>query len=172
LSGALPGRNSRTAQRAPDAQVKGQKAKPKVKTPQAAANPAASGQAAERNNVAKTTILYTCSTKALGLAVIRLMETLPHRLTADVVGRQLLRAATSVGANYRAACRGQSPADVVAKLHVVLEEADETACRLELLTESGLASQDKVNGPMFEAHEIAAMTVASLNTLKSRYPRR
>ena len=111
-------------------------------------------------------------TKALGLTVIRLTEALPHRRTADVVGRQLLRAATSVGANYRAACRGQSPADKVAKLHIVIEEADETAYWLEPLTESGLISQDEVNGPMSEAHEIAATTVASLKTLKSRYPRR
>ena len=111
-------------------------------------------------------------TKALGLAVIRLIETLPQRRATDVVGRQLLRVATSVGANYRAACRGQSPADMVAKLHIVLEEADETAYWLELLTESELVSQDKVNGPLSEAHEIAAMTVASLKTLKSRYVRR
>jgi len=66
-------------------------------------------KATERNNVAKTTLLHACSTEALGLAVIRPTQTLPRCRTADVVVRQLLRAATSVGANYRAACRGQSP---------------------------------------------------------------
>ena len=106
-------------------------------------------------------------TKELGLAVVRLVETLPRRTAADVMGKQLLRAATSVGANYRAACRGQSPADVIAKMHIVLEETDETAYWLELLTESGLVSEDEVSSVLSEAHEIAAMTVASLKTLKS-----
>ena len=63
-------------------------------------------------------------TKELALAVVRLVESLPRKRSADVMGRQLLRAATSVGANYRAACRAQSPADMIAKLHIVLEEAD------------------------------------------------
>ena len=111
-------------------------------------------------------------TKGLDLAVVRLVEALPRRKAVDVIGRQLLRAATSVGANYRAACRGQSPADVIAKMHIVLEEADETAYWLELLTESGLTTEDKVNGVLSEANQIAAMTVASLKTLKSRYTRR
>jgi four helix bundle protein len=111
-------------------------------------------------------------TKELALAVVRLIEALPRKAAADVMGRQLLRAATSVGANYRAACRGQSPADVIAKMHIVLEEADETAYWLELLTESGLISLDEVSGVVSEANEIAAMTVASLKTLKSRYLRR
>ena len=71
---------------------------------------------------------YKRRTKELALAVVRLIEGLPKRTAADVMGRQLLRAATSVGANYRAACRGQSPADVIAKMHIVLEEADETVC--------------------------------------------
>lgn len=61
---------------------------------------------------------------------------------------------------------------MVARLHIVLEEVDETAYWLELLTESGLVSPDEVSGPLSEAHEIAAMTVASLKTLRSRYPRR
>jgi four helix bundle protein len=77
----------------------------------------------------------------------------------------------SVGANYRAACRGQSPADVIAKLHIVLEEADETGYWLELLEESRLVTSASVGPMRSEANEIAAMTVASLKTLKSRYPR-
>jgi four helix bundle protein len=111
-------------------------------------------------------------TKALALAAIHLVDSLPRKATADTIGRQLLRAAMSVGANYRAACRGRSPADVIAKLHIVLEEADETAYWLELLVESGVVPDKDTGGLASAAHEITAMTVASLKTLKSRYPRR
>jgi four helix bundle protein len=110
-------------------------------------------------------------TKTLGLDVIRLVDSLPRRSSAQVIGKQLLRAATSVGANYRAACRGRSAADVIAKLSIVLEEADETAYWLELLVESDLVPAGKVERLRVEADEITAMTVASLKTLKSRYPR-
>jgi four helix bundle protein len=65
-------------------------------------------------------------TKSLGLRVIRLVEALPRRTTTGVIGKQLLRSATSVGANYRAACRARSVADMIAKLRIVEEEADET----------------------------------------------
>jgi four helix bundle protein len=65
-------------------------------------------------------------TKMLALRVIRLVEALPRSRTSDVIGRQLLRSATSVGANYRAACRARSNADMIAKLGIVEEEADET----------------------------------------------
>jgi four helix bundle protein len=62
-------------------------------------------------------------TKDLALRVIRLVEALPKSRTAEVIGRQLIRSATSVGANYRSACRGKSTADVIAKLSIVEEEA-------------------------------------------------
>jgi len=65
-------------------------------------------------------------TKQFALRVIRLVETLPRTSTASVIGRQLLRLAPSVGANYRAACRGKSRADVIAKLGIVEEETDES----------------------------------------------
>ncbi len=72
-------------------------------------------------------------TKAFAVRVIRLVDALPRSLAAQVVGRQLLRSATSVGANYRAACRAQSRAEFAAKLSIVVEEADETLYWLELL---------------------------------------
>jgi four helix bundle protein len=115
---------------------------------------------------------FKSRTKGLGLAVIKLVDSLPRRGSAQIIGTQLLRAATSVGANYRAACRGRSAADVIAKLHIVLEEVDETAYWLELLLESGHASADSIDDLLTEANEITAMTVTSLKTLKSRYPRR
>jgi four helix bundle protein len=65
-------------------------------------------------------------TKAFALRVIKLVDAMPRSLAAQVIGKQLLRSATSVGANYRAACRAQSHADFAAKLSIVGEEADET----------------------------------------------
>jgi len=107
-------------------------------------------------------------TKKFALAVVKLVESLPRTRTADVLGRQLLRAGTSVGANYRAACRGRSASDVVAKLGIVEEEADESIYWLELLLESGSTSVDRVAALTKEANELLAMTVASIKTLRSR----
>ena len=107
-------------------------------------------------------------TKRLALDVIKLVEMLPRSRTADVLGKQLLRAATSVGANYRAACRGRSSADVIAKLSLVEEEADEAMYWMELLQETTLASRTQLTRLMSEADEILAMTVASIKTLRRR----
>jgi len=96
------------------------------------------------------------------------VEGLPKNLTADVISRQLLRSATSIGANYRAACRGKSTADVMAKLAIVEEEADEAIYWLELLIESGVVAAAQVTELIKEANEILAMTVASIKTLRAR----
>lgn len=107
-------------------------------------------------------------TKQFALAVIGLVESLPRNRTADVIGRQLLRSGTSVGANYRAACRGRSASDVVAKLSIVEEEADESMYWLELLVESGTVAPSRVDALVKEANELLAMTVASIKTLRNR----
>ena len=107
-------------------------------------------------------------TKQFGIQVIRLLDDLPNKRTTDVLARQLLRAATSIGANYRAACRGRSVADVVAKLGVVEEETDESLYWLEVLTEAGLVSHGQVTGLIADADEILAMTAASIKTLRHR----
>ena len=107
-------------------------------------------------------------TKGFALAVIRLVETLPRSRAAEVLGRQLLRAGTSVGANYRAACRGKSAADVVAKLSIVEEEADESIYWIELLVEAGAVAPNGAEALKKEANELLAMTVASIKTLRSR----
>jgi len=107
-------------------------------------------------------------TKKFGLRVIRLVESLPKSRTADVIGKQLLRSATSVGANYRAACRGRSTADVIAKLGIVEEEADESLYWMEMLIEAGLVSASKLSELTKEGDEIVAMTVASIKTLRQR----
>ncbi len=105
-------------------------------------------------------------TKAFALRVIKLTESLPKTRTADVIGRQLLRSGTSVGANYRAARRAKSPADFIHKMGIVEEEADESAYWLELLVDSGVVSRAKLVDLMKECDEIVAIIVASINTAK------
>jgi len=112
--------------------------------------------------------VFKTRTKKLALRAIELVETLPKGKTADVIGRQLLRSATSVGANYRAACRGKSTADVLAKLAIVEEEADKTVYWLELLIEAEIVPESRVTPLLTESNEIVAMTVASIKTLRGR----
>ena len=85
-----------------------------------------------------------------------------------MIGRQLLRCGTGVASNYRAACRGKSTADIIAKLGIVEEEADETIYWLELLSDSGLVASTRIEDLLAETNEIVAMTVASIKTLRSR----
>jgi len=105
-------------------------------------------------------------TKDIDLRVIRLVDTLPQGRAADVIGRQILRSATSVGANYRAACRGKSRPDMLAKLAIVEEEADETLHWLEILEESSLVPAAKLAALKSDTGEILAMIVASIKTLR------
>ena len=105
-------------------------------------------------------------TKAFALRVIRLVESLPKGRTAEVLGRQLLRSGTSVGANYRAACRAKSPADFISKMGTVEEETDESLFWMELLIESGIVKAQNLESLMKEADELLAITVASINTAK------
>jgi four helix bundle protein len=107
-------------------------------------------------------------TKGFALAVIELVETLPRCRSAEVLGSQLLRAGTSVGANYRAACRGKSASDVVARLRIVEEEADESIYWLELLVEAGIVAPNSVDVLKEDANELVAMTVASIKTPRRR----
>jgi four helix bundle protein len=106
-------------------------------------------------------------TKALALRIIRLVEALPPSETGRVIGRQVLRSGTSVGANYRAAARAKSRSDMLNKLKIVEEEADETLYWLELLAEAQLMSEARLEPLMRETDEILAMTVASIRTLRT-----
>jgi four helix bundle protein len=107
-------------------------------------------------------------TKKFALDVIRLVETLPRTPAASVISRQLLRSATSVGANYRAACRGRSTLEVLAKLGIVEEEADESIYWMELLVDSNAILESQISGLKKEGNELIAMTVASIKTLRNR----
>jgi four helix bundle protein len=107
-------------------------------------------------------------TKKLALRIIKLVECLPKSTASNVIGRQLLRSGTSVGANYRAACRAKSAPDMIAKLSVVEEEADETMYWLELMGAAGIMPVSRLNELSEEANQIVAMTVASIKTLRTR----
>ncbi|HEX9492419.1 MAG TPA: four helix bundle protein [Thermoanaerobaculia bacterium] len=110
-------------------------------------------------------------TRAVALRVIRLVDSLPKTRVADVIGRQLLRSATSIGANYRAACRGVSRADVISKLGDVEEEGDETLYWLELLIDSGVIPERRLRSLTNEVDEIIAMTVSSIRTMRKKNPK-
>ncbi len=105
-------------------------------------------------------------TKHFALRVIRLVNSLPKNLVAQTIAKQLLRSATSVGANYRSAARGRSKPEFRSKLGIVLEECDETSFWLELLEESKIVPAPKIELLRREAHELTAIMVASLNTSK------
>jgi four helix bundle protein len=93
-------------------------------------------------------------------------EALPKGKTADVIGGQLLRAGTSVGANYRAACRAKSTPDFISKMGTVEEEADESLYWMELLVESGIMTEERLADLMKENDEIIAIVVSSINTAR------
>lgn len=111
---------------------------------------------------------FQTRTKKLAVAIIKEVDKLPRSLAADVIGKQLVRSGTSIGANYRAACRAKSTADMINKLKIVEEESDETEYWLELLVEAGLIAQNQVADIYKETDEILAMTVASIKTLRNR----
>jgi four helix bundle protein len=101
-------------------------------------------------------------TKQFALRVIRLVKSLPNDDVGRVIAKQLLRSATSVGANYRAACRARSPAEFCAKMGIVEEEADESAYWMELLIEAEIVKPELLVELFAEANELVAITVASI----------
>ena len=109
---------------------------------------------------------FKIRTKQIALRIIRLAEALPRSSTAQVIGKQLLRSGTSIGANYRAACRGKSRADVIHKLSIVEEEADECLYWIELLIDAGVISASRVSNLTKDIDSIVAMTVASIKTMR------
>ncbi len=107
-------------------------------------------------------------TKAFALRVLKLIDSLPDSRSGRVMAGQLGRSGTSVGANYRSACRSRSTAEMISKLSIVEEEADESAFWLELVSEHGLLSPAKVTALHQEAGELTAIMVASRRTLANR----
>jgi four helix bundle protein len=102
-----------------------------------------------------------------GVRVVRLVDALPRTTAAQVMGKQLLRAGTSVGANYRAAKRARSRAEFVAKLGIAEEECDETIYWIDLLIALELLKENRVADLRTEANELVAMIVASIKTART-----
>ena len=105
-------------------------------------------------------------TKKFSIEIIFLHRRLPKTDEVKIIGRQLLKAATSVASNYRAACRARSDNEFFSKISIVVEEADETVFWLEVLTESEIYKVD--SKLMKEANEILSIVSASRKTLKQR----
>lgn len=113
-------------------------------------------------------LTFKARTKKLAVAIVKQMDNLPSSRAADVMARQILRSGTSIGANYRAACRAKSVPDMINKMKIVEEESDETMYWLEVLVEAGIVPHEQVVEIHKETNEILAMTVASIKTLRNR----
>lgn len=107
-------------------------------------------------------------TKRFALRVIKAVQALPRDEVSGVLGRQLLRSGTSVGANYRAACRAKSSADFINKLKIVEEECDESLYWMELLIDSALLPARRLEALMREGDELLSITVAALRTSRAK----
>jgi four helix bundle protein len=107
-------------------------------------------------------------TKRIGLEVLKLLDELPNKPSVWEMSRQITRSSTSIGANYRAACRAKSKPDFLNKLKIVEEEADETMFWLELFEESNLLPKDRLTDIKNEINEIISIIVASIKTLRNK----
>jgi four helix bundle protein len=107
-------------------------------------------------------------TKRFALRVLKLCDSLPRRDAARTIRRQLLRSGTSVAANYRAVGRARSRAEFVARIGVVIEEADESLFWLELLAESGIMSKPRLDDLIAETNELPSILVASQKTARGK----
>jgi four helix bundle protein len=105
-------------------------------------------------------------TKQFALRVMKLVGALPRTVVGRAVGNQLIRCGTSVGANYRAACRARSKAEFAAKLGTVAEEADETCFWLEMIIEGALLPEKRVAALLDEANALTAIFTSAVKTSK------
>jgi four helix bundle protein len=107
-------------------------------------------------------------TKAYALRIIKLYGSLPKTVEAQVIGRQLLRSGTSVGANYREGSRGRSNAEMAAKFDLCIQELDETAYWIELLIEAGLVTESLLAPLLDETNQLIAMFIAAVRKLRRK----
>ena len=107
-------------------------------------------------------------TKGFALRIIKLVGALPNNVAGRAIRNQLIRSGTSVAANYRAACRGRSKAEFIAKLGIVEEEADESCLWMELIIEAKLMDEKLVAGLLKEANEITAIMVSSRKSARNK----
>jgi len=107
-------------------------------------------------------------TKRIGINVINLIDELPNKASSWVITKQIVRSSTSIGANYRAACRAKSDADFINKLKIVEEETDETIYWLEIIEESKMLPLENLKFLKSETNEILSIIVASIKTLRNK----
>ena len=105
-------------------------------------------------------------TKQFALRVIKLSNALPNNVTGRTIKNQLIRCGTSVGANYRAACRGRSRSEFMARLAVAEEEADESIFWMELIIEANLMRKQLIEPLLTEADELTAILAATIISTK------
>jgi len=115
---------------------------------------------AESEKVVRTADLKA-RTKQFALRVMKMVDALPRTIQGRTIAKQIIRSATSVAANYRAACRARSRAEFIAKFGVVEEEADESCFWLELIIDSGLLTEERIRPLLSEAGELVAIMAAS-----------
>jgi four helix bundle protein len=115
---------------------------------------------AESEKVIRTADLKA-RTKQFALRVMELVDALPRAIQGRAIANQIIRSATSVAANYRAACRAWSCAEFIAKIGVIKEEADETAFWLELIIDSAMLTETRIRPLLTEAGELIAIMAAS-----------
>ena len=112
--------------------------------------------------------IFKSRTKKLALECGKFVDGLPFKPSVKIYGNQLIRSSASVGANYRAACRAKSLADMINKLKIVEEEADESIYWLELIEESLSLKTETLDLLKKESDEILSMVIASINTLRKK----
>jgi len=107
-------------------------------------------------------------TKDYALRIVKLYAALPNGTVAQVLGKQVLRSGTSVGAQYREACRAKSNADFINKIEGALQELDETQYWLELIAETNLVKAERMNALQEETEELIAMFVTMAKAVKEK----
>jgi four helix bundle protein len=107
-------------------------------------------------------------TRQFAIRIVKLFRMLPRTEEARIIGKQMLRSGTSVAANYRAVCRARSKAEFIAKIGIVVEEADETVLWLELLVDTDIVQQKRMTSLLTEANELLAIFAASRYTAEKR----
>ncbi|MEK6337455.1 MAG: four helix bundle protein [Acidobacteriota bacterium] len=107
-------------------------------------------------------------TKQFAIRIVKLFRSLPKTEEARIIGKQVLRSGTSIAANYRAVCRARSKAEFIAKVGIVVEEADETVLWLELLVETDIVRENQMTSLLSESNELLAIFAASQYTARKR----
>ena len=120
------------------------------------------------NGKAMTAEIMKNRTKKFAKQIIFLCRKLPKNREGSLIGNQIFRSGTSVASNYRAACRGRSKAEFIAKMGIVEEEADETLFWLEVIEKVKILRKDLISSLMQECNEILSIVVSSINTARRR----